>query len=274
MNTFHAIWPDVITPEDAKNRIFEQSAEMRGKLPQNLEEQAISLVGRDIYDIIIKGYTEKQWGRSCSELPPEIIKRIPLRFTYDNNYFSDRYQGIPIGGYTEMVRAMFGNTHIELSCDFLEHKNELSKQAETIIYTGTIDALYNYCFGELEYRSLRFETSKHSIQNVQGNAVINYTSLDVPFTRSIEHKHFEPEATLGFNAPYSFVTYEYPANWERGDEPYYSINNIRNNELYQKYYNLSKKEKNIILGGRLGKYRYFDMDDSVIAATQCFKNLV
>lgn len=274
MNTFHAIWPDVITPEQAQKRIAEQAAEMAGKIPQNLEEQAISLVGRDIYSLLIKGYTEKQWGRPCSQLPPEIIKRLPLRFTYDNNYFNDRFQGIPLGGYTAMIERMFGDTEIRLSCDFLSARNELSNLAKTVIYTGTVDSYFDYCFGELEYRSLRFETVKTACQNQQGVAVVNYTSASVPYTRIIEHKHFEVENHAGFNAPYTFITREYPADWKRGDEPYYPVNDQRNSEIYQKYYELAQKEKNVIFGGRLGMYRYFDMDDTVIAAINCFKQQV
>ncbi|MBE6364181.1 MAG: UDP-galactopyranose mutase [Lentisphaerae bacterium] len=274
MNTFHAIWPDVITPLQAQQRIAEQAAEMAGKTPSNLEEQAISLVGRDIYELLIKGYTEKQWGRPCSALAPDIIKRLPLRFTYDNNYFNDRFQGIPMGGYTAMVEKMFGDTDIRLSCDFLADKENLSNLAEKIVYTGTIDSYFNYCFGELEYRSLRFKTEKLDGQNIQGVAVVNHTSADTPYTRTIEHKHFEAENTTAFNTPYSFVTEEYPADWQRGDEPYYPVNNPRNSELYRKYADLAAQETNVIFGGRLGMYRYFDMDDTIIAAIQCFQQQV
>lgn len=271
MNTFHAIWPDVITPADARKRIDEQAAEMAGKTPANLEEQAISLVGRDIYELLIKGYTEKQWGRACTELSADIIKRLPLRFIYDNNYFNDRFQGIPMGGYTAMIANMLENTDVRLSCDFFQHKEELTALADTIVYTGTIDSYFDYCFGELEYRSLRFETEKLPLQNAQGVAVVNYTAADVPYTRSIEHKHFEVENAAGFQAEHTFVTKEYPADWSRGDEPYYPVNNARNSELYQKYAALAAQEKNVIFGGRLGMYRYFDMDDTVIAAMECFE---
>ena len=274
MNTFHAIWPDVITPEQAQKRIAEQAAEMYGKTPANLEEQAISLVGRDIYELLIKGYTEKQWGRPCTELSADIIKRLPLRFTYDNNYFNDRFQGIPMGGYTKMIENMFGDTEIRLGCDFLASKNELSMLAEKVVYTGTIDSYFDYCFGELEYRSLQFATEKLPQQNCQGVAVINYTSADIPYTRSIEHKHFEAEDQDAFNTPYTFITKEYPADWKRGDEPYYPVNNPANSQLYQRYCELAKQEKNVIFGGRLGMYRYFDMDDTVIAATTCFNQQV
>lgn len=273
MNTFHAIWPDVITPEDAKKRIAEQAAEMAGKIPQNLEEQAISLVGRDIYELLIKGYTEKQWGCSCTDLPADIIKRLPLRFIYDNNYFNDRFQGIPMGGYTAMTERMFGDTEIHLNCDFLDHKDELTGLADKVIYTGTIDSFFDYCFGALEYRSLRFETEKIPLQNAQGVAVINYTAADIPYTRSIEHKHFEQENTLSFDTTYSFLTKEYPADWHPGNEPYYPVNNPRNSKLYQKYADLAANEKNIVFGGRLGMYRYFDMDDTVLAAMNSFTHL-
>jgi UDP-galactopyranose mutase len=207
-------------------------------------------------------------------VPPEIIKRLPLRFTYDNNYFNDRYQGIPIGGYTAMVEKMFGDTEIRLSCDFLAHRAELSELAAKIIYTGTIDSYFDYCFGELEYRSLRFETVKNACRNQQGVAVVNYTSGTVPYTRSIEHKHFEAENLTGFNAPYTFISYEYPADWKQGDEPYYPVNDLRNSQLYQKYAALAAQETKVIFGGRLGMYRYFDMEDSVIAATACFNQQV
>lgn len=273
MNTFHQIWDDVITPDDARKRIAEQAAEMAGRTPVNLEEQAISLVGRDIYELLIKGYTEKQWGRACTELSPEIIKRLPLRFIYDNNYFNDRFQGIPLGGYTAMVAAMFADTEIRLSCDYTADRKNLAALADKVIYTGTIDSYFDYCFGELEYRSLRFETEKLPVSNAQGVAVINYTSADVPYTRSIEHKHFEVENKTGFEAACSFVTREYPADWQRGDEPYYPVNNTRNSELYKKYAALAAVEKNTVFGGRLGMYRYFDMDDTIIAAMKCFADL-
>ena len=273
MNTFHAIWNDILTPEDARKRIAEQAAEMNGKTPANLEEQAISLVGRDIYELLIKGYTEKQWGKSCTELPAHIIKRLPLRFTFDNNYFNDRYQGIPIGGYTKMIEAMFGDCEIRLNCDYLANRKELDQLADKVIYTGTIDSFFDYSLGELEYRSLRFDTKKIENSNVQGVAVLNYTSAEIPYTRSIEHKHFEPENQAGYHAPHTFISYEYPADWKRGDEPYYPVNDQRNSELYQKYTELAAKETNIIFGGRLGMYRYFDMDDTVIAAMNCFKQL-
>ena len=273
MNTFHAIWPDVITPADAQKRIAEQTAEMAGKSCTNLEEHAVSLVGRDIYELLIKGYTEKQWGRPCTELSAEILKRVPLRFVYDNNYFDDPYQGIPMGGYTSMVARMFGETEIILNCDFLLEKEALAQKAGKIICTGTIDSCFGYCFGELAYRSLRFETEKLPTQNSQGVAVVNYTAADVPQTRSIEHKHFEPENSASFNAPWTFVTREYPAAWQQGDEPYYPVSTPENTRLYEKYAALAARESNLIFGGRLGMYRYFDMDDTVMAAMACFRQV-
>ncbi len=256
MNTFNKIWPDVVTPDQAKKRIAEQASEMSGKTPQNLEEQAISLVGCDIYERLVKGYTEKQWGRKCTELPPSIIKRLPVRFIYDNNYFNDDFQGIPIGGYTKMIENILGKTEVRLNCDFLKNKAELENIADKIIYTGMIDEFFGYEFGELEYRSLRFET-----ENFQGNAVVNYTDKKTPFTRIIEHKHFE----FG-NQKVTYITREYPAKWKRGDEPYYAVNDEKNNALYQKYAELASNQNKVIFGGRLGMYKYFDMDDTIAAA--------
>lgn len=268
MNTFNKIWPDVVTPEQAKKRIAEQAAEMSGKTPQNLEEQAISLVGRDIYERLVKGYTEKQWGRLCTELSPSIIKRLPVRFIYDNNYFNDDFQGIPVGGYTEMIQKMFGETEIRLDCDFFKNKSELENVADKIIYTGMIDEFFGYEFGELEYRSLCFETEKLNIENFQGNAVVNYTDSKTPFTRIIEHKHFE----FG-KQNVTYITREYPAEWKKGDEPYYAVNNEKNNALYQKYAELASKQNKVIFGGRLGMYKYFDMDDTVAAAFELAERL-
>lgn len=268
MNTFNKIWPDVVTPSQAKKRIEEQAAEMKGKIPQNLEEQAISLVGRDIYECLIKGYTEKQWGRSCTELPPSIIKRLPVRFVYDNNYFNDVYQGIPIDGYTKMVEKMLCGVEVRLNCDFLENRSELENIADKIIYTGMIDQFFDYCYGELEYRSLRFETEKLDCANFQGNAVVNYTDLKTPFTRIIEHKHFE----FG-TQPITYITREYPATWKKGDEPYYAMNNEKNNALYAKYAELASHQNKVIFGGRLGMYKYFDMDDTIAAAFELAKKI-
>lgn len=241
---------------------------MAGKIPRNLEEQAISLVGRDIYERLVKGYTEKQWGRLCTELPPSIIKRLPVRFIYDNNYFNDDFQGIPVGGYTQMIQKMFGETEICLDCDFLKNKREFENFADKIIYTGMIDEFFGYEFGELEYRSLRFETEKLNVENFQGNAVVNYTDSKTPFTRIIEHKHFE----FG-KQDVTYITREYPAEWKKGDEPYYAVNNEKNNALYQKYAELASKQNKVIFGGRLGMYKYFDMDDTVVAAFELAEKL-
>ena len=268
MNTFNKIWPDVITPEQAKKRISEQAAEMAGKTPQNLEEQAISLVGRDIYERLVKGYTQKQWGRPCTELPPSIIKRLPVRFIYDNNYFNDLYQGIPVGGYTQMVQNMLSGVEVRLNCDFLKNRKELESVADKIIYTGMMDEFFDYCFGELEYRSLRFETQKLECENFQGNAVVNYTDSKTPYTRIIEHKHFE----FGKQSV-TYITKEYPAAWKRGDEPYYAMNDEKNNALYAKYCELAQKQNKVIFGGRLGMYKYFDMDDTIAAAFELSEKL-
>ncbi|MBP3742504.1 MAG: UDP-galactopyranose mutase [Treponema sp.] len=273
MNTFAKIWSDVITPEDAQNRIAEQASEMAGKTPQNLEEQAISLVGRDIYERLIKGYTEKQWGRKCTELPASIIKRLPVRLTFDNNYFNDRYQGIPIGGYTQIIGKMLDGCDIHLNTDFFDDKKKWLGMADKIIYTGTIDKFFDYQFGELEYRSLRFETEILDKPNFQGNAVINYTDAETPYTRIIEHKHFEPENLNAMEKPITIITREYPANWKQGDEPYYAVNDERNSALYAKYKELAGKQDKVIFGGRLGMYKYFDMDDTIIAAWEIAKKL-
>lgn len=269
MNTFCQIWNDVTTPEQAKARIEEQASVMNGKTPVNLEEQAISLVGQDIYERLVKGYTEKQWGRPCTELPPEIIKRLPVRFTFDNNYFNDRYQGIPIGGYTKMIEKMFSGCEIRLNVDFNTDREKWLSCAEKVIYTGPIDEFYGYSEGQLEYRSLRFETEKLDCQNYQGNAVINYTADDVPYTRIIEHKHFE----FG-TQPETVITKEYPATWKPGDEPYYAVNDEKNTALYQKYAEKAAKEEKVVFGGRLGMYRYFDMDDTIAAAFDLWNKII
>lgn len=273
MNTFAKIWSDVITPEDAKKRIAEQASEMAGKTPQNLEEQAISLVGRDIYERLIKGYTEKQWGKTCSELPASIIKRLPVRFIFDNNYFNDRYQGIPMGGYTQIIEKMLDGCDIQLNTDFFDDKEKWLSMAGKVIYTGTIDKFFDYQFGELEYRSLRFETEKKAVANFQGNAVINYTDATTPYTRIIEHKHFEPENLEVMEKAVTYITREYPANWKQGDEPYYAVNDEKNSALYAKYKALAEKQDKVIFGGRLGMYKYFDMDDTIVAALELSKNL-
>ena len=266
MNTFTKIWNDVKTPEDAQNRIQEQANVMLNKTPKNLEEQAISLVGQDIYELLIKGYTEKQWGKKCKELPPEIIKRLPVRLTFDNNYFNDKYQGIPIGGYTQIIEKMLNGCDIQLNTDFFEDKEKWLNIADKVIYTGTIDKFYDYQFGELEYRSLRFETEKLNIANFQGNAVINYTEAEIPYTRIIEHKHFE----FG-SQPTTIITREYPATWKQGDEPYYAVNDEKNTKLYEKYRDLADKQDKVIFGGRLGMYKYFDMHQVVDEALKCVK---
>ncbi|MDA9471856.1 UDP-galactopyranose mutase [Enterococcus sp. 5H] len=255
MNTFNKLW-GVITPGEAKEMIEKQKAVLKGKTPENLEEQAISLVGIDIYEKLIKGYTEKQWGRSCTELPAFIIKRLPVRFTFDNNYFNDTYQGIPIGGYTQIVEKMLDHPNIEvhLKTDFFAHKEQFENEAEKIVYTGMIDQYFDYQFGELEYRSLKFESEELETDNYQGNAVVNYTSKEVPYTRIIEHKHFEfgeQEKTI--------ITKEYSKEWEKGDEPYYPVNDRQNTERFNAYLNLSKEQNKVIFGGRLGMYKYYDM---------------
>lgn len=269
MNTFNKIWPDVITPQQAQERISEQASVMAGKTPRNLEEQAISLVGKDIYERLIKGYTEKQWGKKCTELPASIIKRLPVRLTFDNNYFNDRYQGIPIGGYTQIVEKMLKGADILLNTDFFDDREKWLSSADKIIYTGTIDRFFDYSEGELEYRSLKFETEILDCPNFQGNAVINYTSSDVPYTRIIEHKHFE----FG-TQPKTIITREYPADWKRGDEPYYAVNDARNSALYAKYRALSEKQDKVVFGGRLGMYKYYDMDDTVAAALDIAKEII
>ena len=263
MNTFNKLWPDVITPAQAKARIAEQAAVMAGKTPQNLEEQAISLVGRDIYERLIKDYTEKQWGRKCTELPASIIKRLPVRLIFDNNYFNDRYQGIPIGGYTPLVEKMLEGSDVQLNTDFFDDREHLLACAERVIYTGTIDRFFDYRFGELSYRSLRFESEVLDCDNYQGNAVINYTDAATPYTRIIEHKHFE----FG-TQPKTVITREYPANWQQGDEPYYAVNDECNATLYAQYKALADAQQKVCFGGRLGMYRYFDMDDTIAAALE------
>ncbi|MCO7177115.1 UDP-galactopyranose mutase [Sporolactobacillus kofuensis] len=262
MNTFNKLW-GVLTPDEAIAKITEQKEHAHVDTPQNLEEQAISLVGTDIYKKLIKGYTEKQWGRKATELPAFIIKRLPVRFTYDNNYFNDRYQGIPIGGYTQIIKKMLSNDliDVELGTDFFLKKEEYMRTFPKIIYTGMIDQFFDYKLGTLEYRSLKFETSVLDVENYQGNAVVNYTDSETPFTRIIEHKHFE----FG-KQPKTVVTREYPANWEKGDEPYYPMNDQKNNELFKKYSELAEGLDNIIFGGRLGNYKYYDMHQVIGAA--------
>ncbi|GGL50631.1 UDP-galactopyranose mutase [Sporolactobacillus putidus] len=262
MNTFNKLW-GVVTPEEAQAKIAEQKAKTNIGQPKNLEEQAISLIGTDIYEKLIKGYTEKQWGRKATELPAFIIKRLPVRFTYDNNYFNDKYQGIPIGGYTQIVEKMLEspNIDLELGADFFDRKEEYMQQFPKIVYTGMIDQFFDYQYGTLEYRSLKFETRVLDQENFQGNAVVNYTDAETPYTRIIEHKHFE----FG-NQPKTIITKEYPSSWQKGDEPYYPINNTENNEVFKKYHDLAEKMPNVIFGGRLGMYKYYDMHQVIGAA--------
>ena len=281
MNTFSKMW-GVRTPREAKEIIERQKREVVSE-PSNLEEQALSLVGRDIYEKLVKGYTEKQWGRSCTELPAFIIKRLPVRFTYDNNYFTDRYQGIPMGGYTRMIEGLMEDTPVKLGISYREFVQSTGAKVpgcgsvncsgelessdrgdvfDKVLYTGMIDEYFNYCLGELQYRSLRFETETlEGCDNYQGNAVVNYTEREVPYTRIIEHKHFE----FGMQ-PDTIITREYPADWKRGDEPYYPINDERNSSLYAQYAALAEKEKNVLFGGRLGQYKYYDMDKVIAEA--------
>lgn len=267
MNTFSKMW-GITTPAEAQKIIDEQRAEIKDE-PKNLEEQAISLVGRDIYEKLIKGYTEKQWGRKATELPSFIIKRLPVRMVYDNNYFNNKYQGIPIGGYTKLIEKMLDGIDVQLNTDFFENRDELTQKADKILFTGMIDEYYNYCYGKLEYRSLYFETEDLPISNYQGNAVVNYTEYEIPYTRIIEHKHFEYGCQGGCETDHTVITKEFPANWEDGNEPYYPMNDNKNNELYSKYKALADNEKNVIFGGRLGMYKYYDMHNIIAEALKC-----
>lgn len=264
MNTFSKMW-NISTPAEAKKIIEEQKKEITSE-PKNLEEQAISLVGREIYEKLVKGYTEKQWGRDCTALPAFIIKRLPVRYTYDNNYFNDLYQGIPIGGYNVIIDRLFEGCDIETGVDYLEKKEYYDGLGEKIVYTGTIDAYYKYQFGKLEYRSLRFESEVLDEENHQGVAVVNYTDRETPYTRIIEHKHFE----FG-TQPKTVITREYPVTWQEGMEPYYPVNDEKNQALYQKYAKLAEKEEHVIFGGRLGEYKYYDMDKVIASAMACAK---
>lgn len=276
MNTFSKMW-GVRTPAEAKEIIQRQIKEAGITEPKNLEEQAISLVGKDIYEKLVKGYTEKQWGRRATELPSFIIRRLPVRYVYDNNYFNDKYQGIPVGGYTKIIERMLEGTEVRLMTDFFADREILAKEAENIVFTGMIDAYYDYCFGELEYRSLRFETEVLDMENYQGNAVVNYTEYEVPYTRIIEHKHFEYGCQGGYGGDGSgvsdktVITREYPAAWSRGEEPYYPMNDEKNNALYARYRELADQEEHVIFGGRLGMYRYFDMHQVVREALKCVR---
>ena len=270
MYTFNKMW-GVVTPEEAEKKIAEQRAEIKGE-PKNLEEQAISLVGRDIYEKLIKGYTEKQWGRDCKDLPAFIIKRLPVRLTFDNNYFNALYQGIPVGGYTKMVANMLDGIEVRLNTDYLKNKEELDQLADKVIYTGAIDAYFNYKLGNLEYRSVRFETEVLDKPNFQGNAAVNYTDRETPWTRIIEHKWFEfGKDENGNDLPKTVISREYSSEWKPGDEPYYPVNNERNSDLYKKYKELADKEDKVVFGGRLGEYKYYDMDQVIASALNCAK---
>lgn len=263
MNTFSRMW-NIRTPEQAREIIASQIADLGITEPHNLEEQALSLVGRDVYEKLIKGYTEKQWGRDCRELPAFIIKRLPLRFVYDNNYFNDRYQGIPIGGYTAIIEKMLEGIDVRIGTDYFDFIRDNKDIARKTIFTGMIDEYYGYCYGPLQYRSVRFETEVLDCENYQGNAVVNYTDREVPYTRIIEHKHFE----FG-KQPKTVISREYSSEWKQGMEPYYPVNNEENNALYEKYRELADKESNVIFGGRLGQYKYYDMDKVIAAALEC-----
>lgn len=266
MNTFHQLW-GVKTPEEAKLIIDNQISNSKISNPQNLEEQALSLVGKDIFEKLIKGYTEKQWGRKCTELPNFIIKRLPVRFTFDNNYFNDKYQGIPIGGYNKLIEGLLKGIETEVNIDFFNNKNELESLAEKVIYTGKIDEYFNYQYGKLEYRSLDFKNKVLDQPNYQGNAVVNYTEREIPYTRIIEHKHFE----FGKQQK-TVITEEYPKEWNEGAEPYYPINDIKNNEIFLKYKKLAELENKVVFGGRLGEYKYYDMHQIIASALKKVQN--
>ena len=273
MYTFNKMW-GVVTPEEAAAKIEEQKKEITGE-PKNLEEQAISLVGRDIYEKLVKGYTEKQWGRDCKELPAFIIKRLPVRLTFDNNYFNALYQGIPIGGYTKMVENLLDGIEVRLNTDYLEHKAELDALADKVVYTGPIDAYFGFKLGTLEYRSVRFENETLDIPNFQGNAAVNYTDRETPWTRIIEHKWFEfGKDEDGNDLPKTIISREYSSEWKAGDEPYYPVNDEKNGQLYAKYKELTDKETGVIFGGRLGEYKYYDMDTTIASVLDmCDKEL-
>ena len=273
MYTFNKMW-GVVTPEEAAEKIEEQKSEITGE-PKNLEEQAISLVGRDIYEKLVKGYTEKQWGRDCKELPAFIIKRLPVRLTFDNNYFNALYQGIPVGGYTKMVENMLDGIEVRLNVDFLKEREKYEALADRIIYTGAIDAYFDYALGNLEYRSVRFENEVLDIPNFQGNAAVNYTDRETPWTRIIEHKWFEfGKDEAGNDLPKTVISKEYSSEWKPGDEPYYPVNDEKNNKLYQEYKKVSEKEEKVIFGGRLGEYKYYDMDVTIRSALNLAESLL
>ena len=272
MYTFNKMW-GVVTPEEAQKKISEQRKEINGT-PKNLEEQAISLVGRDVYEKLVKGYTEKQWGRECVDLPAFIIKRLPVRFTFDNNYFNALYQGIPIGGYTKLVSNILDGIEVRLNTDYLKEKSELDRLADTIVYTGPIDAYFDYRLGHLEYRFVRFENELLDISNFQGNAAVNYTDKETPWTRIIEHKWFEfGKDEQGNDLPKTIISREYSSEWKPGEEPYYPVNDEKNSNLFEEYHKLSEKNPNVIFGGRLGEYKYYDMDKTIEAVLKVTENL-
>ena len=276
MNTFYQMW-GVTTPTEAKAKIEEQKAEAVARMradgvtePRNLEEQAQILIGKDIYERLIKGYTEKQWGRKCTELPAFIIKRLLVRLVFDNNYFNDKYQGIPVGGYNVLINRLLEGADVQLDCDFFVHRRELEALADKVVFTGAIDEYYNYQFGKLEYRTVRFETETLDTPNYQGNAVVNYTEREVPYTRVIEHKHFEMFGDDVYQCPKTVISREYSSEWTEGSEPYYPVNDNRNNALYLKYKDLADREQNVIFGGRLAEYKYYDMHHIVEKALDFF----
>ena len=272
MNTFSKMW-NIKTPQEAKDMIAKQVAETGITEPKNLEEQGLSLVGKDVFEKLVKGYTEKQWGRDCKELPAFIIKRLPVRLTFDNNYFNALYQGIPIGGYTKLVENLLEGIEVRLNEDYLEDKEKWNAMAEKVVYTGAIDAYFDYTLGNLEYRSVRFENEILDMPNFQGNAAVNYTDRETPWTRIIEHKWFEfGKDENGNDLPKTIISKEYSSEWKPGDEPYYPVNDKKNGELYQKYKALAEKEENIIFGGRLGEYKYYDMDAVIASALECARN--
>lgn len=272
MNTFYAMW-GVTTPADALRIIDEQKKERHIENPKNLEEQAISLVGEDIYRVLIKEYTEKQWGRKCTELPAFIIKRLPVRFTYDNNYFDDFYQGIPIGGYNKIIEGLLSGIEVITGVDYLKNRKEWDRLASRVIYTGKIDEFFDYCFGKLEYRTVRFDTEILNMQNFQGNAVVNFTSHEQPYTRIIEHKHFELESSSYWDSR-TVISKEYSSEWNEESEPFYPVNDDKNMILYRKYAGLSQNKENFVFGGRLAEYKYYDMDDVIEKAMKDFDSLM
>lgn len=269
MNTFTKLWKNVFTPEDARARIEEEKKNFHIDDPKNLEEQAINLVGPTIYEKLIKGYTAKQWGKKCTELPAFIIKRLPVRFTFDNNYFNDRYQGIPVGGYTKIIEKMLDGVEVKLNTNYLDNRGYFNSIAKHIVYTGAIDEYFDFKYGPLEFRTVEFKNEVLDTENYQGNAVVNYTEYEVPYTRIIEHKHFEFDTT----SPKTIISKEYSKTWTKGDEPYYPVNNDKNNELYAKYKEEASKLTNITFGGRLGLYKYYDMDDTIVEAFNVLKSL-